>query len=193
MRHTLFILLVTVLISSCNSDKSKEEAKTTDNKDSIGGTIADTAGHPALKDTEVPLNGLDMIDGLILGLVDSKTIEELGQPDSKSKAEEWDADGLIHQDWKYRSKGITLNMSGEKKDATQQIFSITITTPSGLKTSRNIGIGSDYKDVMAAYQKEIDKEASIENMIVVGSVYGGIIFHFKNEKVEKIFIGAAAE
>ena len=61
--------------------------------------------------------------------------------------------------------------------AEQTIFSITITKPCTFKTKRNIGIGSTYKEVMAAYEKEIDKSATDNKTITVGSVYGGIIFH----------------
>jgi hypothetical protein len=46
---------------------------------------------------------------------------------------------------------------------------------------------------MLAYEKEIDKSSSDKTKIVVGSIYGGIIIDFKNDKAENIFIGAAAE
>lgn len=43
------------------------------------------------------------------------------------------------------------------------------------------------------YAQEIDTTASDENVVTVGSLYGGIIFEFENKKVAKIFVGAAAE
>jgi hypothetical protein len=58
----------------------------------------------------------------------------------------------------------------------------------------NMGIGSTYKEVMAAYEKMIDQTNTDNKTITAGSVYGGIIFTFgKEEKVERVFVGAAAE
>jgi hypothetical protein len=54
-------------------------------------------------------------------------------------------------------------------------------------------IGSSYAEVQEAYKKDIDPEATDKTQITVGSVYGGIIFSFKNDKAEKIFLGAEAE
>ena len=84
-------------------------------------------------------------------------------------------------------------MNGEKNEGELTVFSITITSPCGFRTKKNMGIGSTYKEVMAAYENDIDKSFTDKNSITVGSVYGGIIFSFKNDKAEKIFIGAAAE
>jgi hypothetical protein len=70
---------------------------------------------------------------------------------------------------------------------------ITINPPCKFKTQKGIGIDSDYKNVETAYQKYIDIKSSNENEIVAGSIYGGIIFRFENQKVKSIFIGAAAE
>ena len=128
-----------------------------------------------------------------MGLSQKTIIGLLGQPDSKSKAEKWDADGLIHQDWLYQSRGIMVNMESDNTHGDPNIFSITITSPCGFRTKKNMGIGSTYKEVMAAYENDIDKSFTDKNSITVGSVYGGIIFSFKNDKAEKIFIGAAAE
>jgi hypothetical protein len=188
MKSTLSILVIALLIASCNSNK-KEETKPA-NKDTVAPPSTDTAGKQANIDT-AGSTSMDRIGGLSLGLVDTKLIELLGQPESKSKEVEWGADGLMHQDWTYKSKGIELNMSRDK--TTQQIFSITVSAPSNLRTPKSIGIGSSYEEVMAAYEKDIDKEASDKETVVVGSVYGGIIFNFKGGKVDRIFVGAAAE
>ena len=192
----LFLVTVTIafLIASCNSNNTKEEAKTSENKDTIEVKTVDAVSNNLPNDTtaakEIDLGG---VGELSLGLGQTKIAGLLGQPESKSKAEGWDADGLIHQDWFYRSKGIILNMNGEKNEGELTVFSITISSPCGFKTKKNMGIGSTYKEVMAAYEKDIDKSFTDKKSITVGSVYGGILFSFKNDKVEKIFIGAAAE
>jgi hypothetical protein len=48
--------------------------------------------------------------------------------------------------------------------------------------------------VTNAYSQHINKEDSApDTCIVVGSIYGGLIFTFKEGKVNTVFIGAAAE
>src|SRR5688500_11230381 len=111
MKQGLSILAITLLIASCNSGKSGKEVEIGGKKDSITALDADTNRPKNLKDIKVPLDAMDRIGDLVLGLVDTKTLELLGQPGSKSKEVEWGADGLMHQDWEYKSKGITLNMS----------------------------------------------------------------------------------
>jgi len=192
MKLFLSFLGMALTIAGCNSSKSKDEAKPDINKDTAL-AVPDSTTNNATKDTAA--NGADLggVGDLLLGLSDTKAIELLGQPDSKSKAEEWGADGLMHQDWLYKTKGITLNMDNSKGKDKQTISSITITSPCNFKTKNNMGIGSTYKEVMTAYENNIDKSFTDKATITVGSVYGGIIFSFKNDKAEKIFIGAAAE
>jgi hypothetical protein len=181
------------IIASCNSSKSKDEAKPEINKDTAV-TVPDSTTGNTPKDTADNEADLGGVGDLLLGLSDTKTTELLGQPESKSKAEEWGADGLMHQDWVYKSKGVKLNMDNNTGKDKQTIFSITITSPCTYKTKKNIGIGSTYKEVMTAYEKDVDKSASDNKTITVGSIYGGIIFTFnKKDEVETVFIGAAAE
>lgn len=182
-----------IIVASCNSGKSKDETKPEASKDTAV-AVPDTTTGNTPKDTAVTEADFGGVGDLLLGLSDTKTIELLGQPESRSKAEEWGADGLMHQDWVYKTKGITLNMDDNKGKDKQTIFAITITSPCSYKTKKNMGIGSTYKEVMAAYEKDVDKSASDNKTITVGSVYGGIIFTFsKADKADTIFIGAAAE
>lgn len=50
-----------------------------------------------------------------------------------------------------------------------------------------------YEKVQAAYKDKIDKSALNPETLVVGSIYGGLIFNFENKTVKSIFIGASAE
>ncbi len=193
MKKYITLCTIIMILASCNSNKTTD--KTND------GSISDTITNKS-PDSTVVINAdnnppvstdLEYIGELRLGQGQKTVVDKLGEPESRSKIEEWGADGLLHQDWKYTTKGITLNMNGEKENGEMTVFSITITSPCDLKTKKNIGIGSIYNDVMAAYEKEIDKESSDKNVITVGSLYGGLIIEFKNEKAVKIFAGAAAE
>jgi hypothetical protein len=192
MKNSLAVAGIAVIIISCNAGKKEEETKT--NKDTAIVAVPGTSNQQLPTNTTSSDGDLVDVGDLSLGLAQSKVTALLGQPGSKGKSEEWGADGLVHQDWIYKAKGITLNMDQNINLAEQTIFSIRITTPCNFKTKRNIGIGSTYQEVMAAYEKEIDKTATDTSTITVGSVYGGIIFTFnKKDEVNTVFIGAAAE
>jgi hypothetical protein len=66
-------------------------------------------------------------------------------------------------------------------------------SPFDYKTSKGISIGSNYQEVEKAYKDYVNAEFSNKESIVAGSIYGGVIFSFKNGKVTSIFIGASAE
>lgn len=193
MKPFLTTAAIALIIASCNSNKPKEETKPEINKDTVVTTVPDSGSTNRQTDTGVSEPDLGGVGDLVLGLSHTKVIELLGQPESKDKAIEWGADGMMHQNWFYKAQGISLNMDSNKDMKDQAVSSITITSPCTFKTKKNIGIGSTYQQVMAAYEKEIDKSSSDKTKIVVGSIYGGIIIDFKNDKAENIFIGAAAE
>ena len=50
------------------------------------------------------------------------------------------------------------------------------------------------EEVMKAYKSQWNREDSKHfGGVVAGSIYGGVMFNFKNGKVSRIFLGAAAE
>ena len=134
----------------------------------------------------------ESLGSLRLDLSSKKISELLGEPEEKTEAVLWGADGLYHQSWTYTQKGISLDIVG--KEGERQIVSrITITEPCTFKTKRNIGIGSRIDEVRTAYQSEIDPASSSSSSITAGTHYGGVIFGIENKKVNQIFIGIAAE
>ena len=188
-----FILAGLLVMTAC---KSKTKTTDTGEKKSMNTVI--TTGKDSIVNTDPTNMGkvdIESFGPLKLGQHYSKTLEAMGQPDSKSKPIEWAADGLFHEDWTWKKNGVVLNMSSDEKnvDSTLSIFTITATAPSFFKTKAEMGIGSSYAEVETAYKKDIDPEATDKTQITVGSVYGGIIFSFKNDKVNKIFVGAEAE
>jgi hypothetical protein len=188
----LVLLLVTFsLIIGCNSGK-KEEKKVTEDTTKVS--------PPAVNPPGVDIQPAGKIDiesfgDIKLGQSSTELLKILGEPEVKSRAVEWGADGLIHQDWVWNPKGLEINISSEKgkEETTSTVFSIRSFAPCTYKTKAGIGIGSTYDEVHAAYKRDINAEESNRQQIVVGSVYGGIIFSFHNDKVENIFLGAAAE
>jgi hypothetical protein len=89
------------------------------------------------------------------------------------------ADGLYHQEWKYPQAGISLDMTSEKQGGPKSIASIAVTSPSKLKTQRDIGIGSSAAAVAKAYGPFRNAEYSTPERFVAGSNFGGAIFSFQ--------------
>jgi hypothetical protein len=188
-----FIPALVLLLTACNSGKSDTQG-TAVRKDSI------TAKNDSGTITVQPQDQSGKIDiesfgNIKIGQHYTETIKVVGDPGSKSKATEWSADGLLHEDWSWAEKGLMLNMSSDKAnvEGSLAIASITAISPCTFKTKAGMGIGSSYAEVEQAYKKNIDPESTNKEQITVGSVYGGIIFSFKDAKVSKIFLGAAAE
>lgn len=131
---------------------------------------------------------------LALGLKVDKVAELIGKPDSKGKDVLWEATGEWVQEWRFDSHGLKLNMASENKGGAKSVISITATRPCKLATARGIQIGSTEAEVLKIYQNVQDKEQSeAGKTFVAGSIYGGVIFTFREGKVTQIFIGAAAE
>jgi len=136
----------------------------------------------------------ELIDNwLKLGLKQEIIIEMLGEPEEKGENEYWGAIGTYNQAWKYKTVGIELIMESEDENGLKTVASILLFEPCTLKTSKGFGIGADKDEIYSEYSEQIDKSFSSELSIVVGSVYGGIIFYLTDSKVNKIFVGAAAE
>ena len=128
------------------------------------------------------------------GLPAKEVIKNLGEPGRKSAKIVWGADGLEHQTWYYQTKGIELDIANEvKRQTLRTVNMITIRKPCTYRTKRNIGIGSSKNDLLKVYRNEIDHKASQGNIIIAGSVYGGVFFTLEKNQVSKIFIGAGAE
>ncbi len=111
----------------------------------------------------------------------------------KGEEQEWGADGLFHQEWSFINEGITIGMVAETKGGAQTVFYLRAKAPCALATAGGIRIGSSKSDVLKAYGNAVNSEESLHNKIVVGSIYGGVIFELTEGNVSAIFIGAAAE
>lgn len=192
MKYFLFILLL--ISSACGSKKNTDvqtgevktgvdSAATTDQKQTVNTS-------PGITNTD-----LEQFGEIRLKETSQEIYSKLGQPEQKPIVEMWEADGLLHEDWDYKKKGLVLNMISEARrpEQTRNVFSITAKTPCMYKTTRGIGIGSTYAEVREKYKGMIDESTTDNTMITVGTVYGGILFSFKDDKVETIFLGAAAE
>ncbi len=192
-----FLISISVLICSCASHSSDKDASTdTLTTQAIDSTV-DLSHSEAPEGKSYDQIGFELLKtesfgNIKIGLTDLKTVELIGEPQEKSKTEEWEADGETHQTWNYKQLGITINMIG-KGALNQVVNTISITAPCSLKTSKQIGIGSSKQEVQSAYDLSIDKANLESEALVAGTVYGGMIFNFENGKVKTIFLGSVAE
>ncbi|WP_367870866.1 hypothetical protein [Luteolibacter sp. Populi] len=143
-------------------------------------------------------------------------IKIYGEPKSKGKPEMWEAIGEWVEEWEYPALSVALKMSSEERDGPKTVLIATAGKDCKLATARGIKIGSTRAEVEKAYgdvqekipgdgpakpgdpkpdppAEEKDKEKGEEKSFVAGSIYGGVIFSFKDDKVSEIFLGAAAE
>jgi hypothetical protein len=112
----------------------------------------------------------------------------------KSKEQLEGATGEYVQDWKCADCGIKLKLGSERRKGLKVVQSVTVTAPCSLPTTRGIHIGSTEDEVLKAYGQYQDRtESKKGRRFLAGSIYEGMIFDFKNGKVVRIFLGAAAE
>jgi hypothetical protein len=137
----------------------------------------------------------ESLGGLRLGLPGKGVLKLLGSPATHGELVFQEADGNYVQDWHYPDRGIELLMStGEKKSGVKTIANITASAPCTFATRKGIKIGDAESAARKAYAKHVDRETRADaGILVVGSIYGGIIFNFTKGKVSRIFYGAAAE
>jgi hypothetical protein len=137
----------------------------------------------------------ESLGGLRLGLSEKAVLKLLGSPAKRGELVLQEADGNYVQDWHYPDKGIDLSMSaGEKKSGVKTIANITASAPCIFATRKGIKIGDAESAARKAYAEHVDRETRAHpGVLVVGSIYGGIIFNFTKGKVSRIFFGAAAE
>jgi len=116
-----------------------------------------------------------------------------GKATSQGAVENWEGVGLYVQQWNYPALGLELQMSAEKKNGEAKIYLIKATKACKLVTTHGIHIGSSEKEVAKAYEDVKGDESEAGKTFVAGSTVGGVIFTFKEGKVEEIFIGAGSE
>ncbi|MEM9162450.1 MAG: hypothetical protein AAGC54_05200 [Cyanobacteria bacterium P01_F01_bin.4] len=136
----------------------------------------------------------ETIGELRLEMLAEGLLSQLGEPGSQGELQLWGADGRYYQDWYYPQRGLQIKLSASTETGDLRVASLTLQSPSLLKTQHNIGIGNTWEQVEAAYGDVIEAESSqAYQQLVAGSIYGGLIFSFENGQVSQIFLGAATE
>ena len=189
MKKLLFLFSILIIGFSCNQNQTTNQEQ----NDNIEEDFVTT---PVDESQDFDQIGFDLMEEETIGNIqfDMKleTIEnKIGEPEEKTKFEIWAADGFEHQTRIYQNN--TLEIDYIKTEDNEIVCNmITIYGNSQLKTSRGIGIGDSRTAVLKAYQKEIYDRNNPKSLIA-GTIYGGVIFSFENDKVTSIFVGAGAE
>lgn len=175
-KFLILLLIISIFVFMGCSKKSSSSQQTRASKQNEPKAIT-SADYETLGERLMTTEALGI---LRFGLAAPLVLKSIGQPDSKSKSEVWGADGLEHQTWFYKSKGIKLDMV---KSKTLTIDMITVNAPFNRTTQRGIGIGSTREQVVNAYRKEIDPKEpeNSTDELVVGTVYNGIILKFEKK------------
>jgi hypothetical protein len=146
---------------------------------------------------DISVTATETLGGFGIGMASKAIKKVLGPPVVTSKPELWEADGLYHQTWSYPNAGVVARLSATTKKGPWKLSSITLKAPGRLTTARGIGIGASRKEVLATYGHAAQAGTSAgpqHRTLIVGSEYDGLVFRFdNNDKVEQIFLGAAAE
>ena len=147
---------------------------------------------PALADPP-DISATEHLGALRLKLPEAEAKQAVSCPMTPGKEQKWEADGAWHQEWHFAC-GVDLGMVSDKKGGKKTVQTIKVSGASALKTSRGVGLGASEQEVSKAYAKEFSKdESKMPDLFVAGSLYGGVMFTFKEHRVSEIFVGAAAE
>jgi|AntRauTorckE5430_2_1112549.scaffolds.fasta_scaffold12460_3 hypothetical protein len=190
MKNKLLLLFVILIFTACNQSVENENAA--EQEEQPAAVEAQQTEEKDFSEIGFKLMETETVGDLKMGLTTAEVEKITGKPEIVTPFEEWGADGFEHQARVYQNESIELDFI-KLEDGSIVSNMITISEGCSYKTSRNIGIGSTYDDVLQAYKNEISTPEN-PTTLIAGSIYGGIIFQFSDEKkVNNIFIGEAAE
>ncbi|HEX7701783.1 MAG TPA: hypothetical protein VF403_13690 [Kofleriaceae bacterium] len=131
----------------------------------------------------------EAIGGLKMGADEKAIIAVLGAPKHKDKAEQEGATLDYVSEWSWPTASINMVSDTGKPPWTARLISISKT--STLETTQHIHLGSTRADVEKAYKRS-DEDDAKPDQFLVGSVYGGLLFELKKDRVVTISMGPFA-
>lgn len=192
-RNTFFTVnaLIIVIISSCarnNENDSRHFTEIRHTKEHIiQSSQIDSLHLPSPIESEV-LGGW-----LQINAKEDTVFNRLGMAE-KGELKYWGALGTFVEEWKYKTHGLIIQMESEEANTEKWVRGITAAYPCTLQTTQMVKVGSTERNVLDRYAKLIDSTSSVTNkQIVIGTIYGGTIFHIDSDTVKSIFIGVASE
>jgi hypothetical protein len=184
------------------SDDASETPAETANEEPAETESEETSGNPqdtaGVDDTDYFAMGESLVETESIGPVrlwmsESELLDAVGQPDSQSEPEVWGADGSMHSVWSYVTLGLYLDMLQYDESSAPVVFSITADDSCDYETQQGIRIGDTRDDVMAVYADVYNPYESEEDLLVLGSIFCGMLVTLENDVVTGFYVGAIAE
>jgi hypothetical protein len=152
--------------------------------------VVDAAvGAPDAEPDPTSILDTEAIGGLKTGADEKAIIAVLGAPKHKDKAEQEGATMDYVSEWSWPTASINMVSETGKPPWTARLISISKT--STLETTQHIHLGSTRADVEKAYKRS-DEDDGKPDQFLVGSVYGGLLFELKKDRVVTISMGPFA-
>jgi hypothetical protein len=83
-------------------------------------------------------------------------------------------------------------MVADTRNGPRHVRDVSVSAPRTYATKRGIHVGSTRADVERLYPRSPDDQHDDPSAYLVGSVYGGLLFTFKHDRVASISIGMFA-
>lgn len=135
----------------------------------------------------------EKLAGISIDDTQSAVLKLLGEPEVKSQPEIYGFDGLSHQSFFYKKKGIEIEFAGKKA------WVISITSPNLKGTVRGVKIGDPESKVRKCYLITDSLGRAVKKIrendpVYCGSVYNGLQFVFDRKgNLKRISLGAFSE
>jgi hypothetical protein len=156
--------------------------------DAAAAIVADAAVPDAEPDPTSILD-TETIGGLKIGADEKAILAVLGAPKHEDKSQQEGATMDYVSEWTWPTASITMFSDTGKPPWKARLISIAKT--STLETSQHIHLGSTRADVEKAYKRS-DEDDGKPDQFLVGSIYGGVMFEFKKDRVVTISMGPFA-
>ena len=141
----------------------------------------------------------ETIGGVSRGATTREVTEAFGPPTTIGKPTLSNATGMYEAAWKYPGLRVVFEADprtfSHRLSASNKwrVTSLQVRSLSKFRTSQGVGIGDPKAVVERAYGPWIEKGETSESAIVVGSIYGGLMFQLKAGVVSGIYLGHIAE
>jgi len=142
---------------------------------------------------KLQITDVQALGALKLQMPESALEAILGKPGREGKEVLEAATGMTVKNRLYPQHGLTVTLGRAEANQGWVVERFKATAPCQLKTPQGVGIATPVARLKTLYGSLLEKETSTPSQLVVGSVYGGVIFNIQGGKVSSIFVGAAAE
>jgi hypothetical protein len=188
-------LVVALLLASCQKSDAPAPAPAPPaapvvvKPDAVAVAVVVDAAVPDAEPDPTSILDTETIGGLKMGADEKAILAALGAPKHKDKSVQEGATMEFVSDWTWPTASINMVSDTGKPPWKARLISISKT--STLETSQHIHLGSTRADVEKAYKRS-DEDDGKPDQFLVGSIYGGLLFEFKKDRVVTISMGPFA-